>query len=58
MLATEFYQRLEEMTSGQVEVSICDNKDVLMRPAINWNVAPDFAKQLLRDFLDTPREER
>ena len=58
MLATEFKQRLEEMTIGQVEVSICDNKDVLMRPAINWNVAPDFAKQLLRDFLDTPREER
>lgn len=58
MLATEFKQRLEELTRGQVEVSICDNKDVLMRPAINWNVAPDFAKQLLRDFLDTPREER
>ena len=57
MLATEFKQRLEELTRGQVEVSICDNKDVLMRPAINWNAAPDFAKQLLRDFLDTPREE-
>ena len=58
MLATEFKQRLEELTRGQVEVSICDNKDVLLRPAINWNAAPDFAKQLLRDFLDTPREER
>lgn len=44
MLATEFKQRLEKMTRGQVKVSICDNKDVLMCPAINWNAAPDFAK--------------
>lgn len=58
MLATEFKQRLEQIAGGQVEVSICDNKDVLIRPAINFNAAPPFVKQLLWDYLDTPREER
>lgn len=42
MLATEFKERIEQMSRGQVEVSICDNKDVLIRPAINFNAAPPF----------------
>lgn len=46
------------MAGGQVEVSICDNKDVLIRSAINFNAAQPFVKQLLWDYLDTPREER
>lgn len=46
------------MAQGQVEVSICDNKDVLIRPAIDWNSAPNFVRELLREFLDTPQQER
>lgn len=58
MLATEFKQRLEQMTRGSVEVEICENKEVLIRPAVEWGSAPDFAKQLFHDFLYTPLEER
>lgn len=59
MLATEFKQRLEAMTQGQVSVSFCgENKDTLIRPAINWGTAPDYAKQLLYAYMDTPYSER
>lgn len=47
------------MTQGQVSVSFCgENKDALIRPAINWGTAPDYAKQLLYAYMDTPYEER
>lgn len=46
------------MSRGQVEVSICENKEVLIRPAINWNTVPDFVKQLFDEFTMTPLEER
>lgn len=58
MLATEFKERIEQMSRGQVEVTVLENDDVLIRPAIDFNAAPPFVKQLLWDYLDTPREER
>lgn len=51
MLATEFKERLEQMARGQVEVDICDNKDVLIRPAIDWNRVPDFVRNVFLEYL-------
>lgn len=59
MLASEFKKQIEAMTRGQVQVSFCEpNKDALIRPAINWNSAPDYARELLYSYMDTPYDER
>ena len=47
------------MTRGQVQISCCgENKDVVMRPAIDWGTAPDDIKQLIYAYMDTPYSER
>lgn len=59
MLATEFKKQIEAMTRGQVQISLCgENKDAVMRPAIDWGTAPDYVKQLIYAYMDTPYEER
>ena len=59
MLASEFKKQIEAMTQGQVQVSFCEpSKDALIRPAINWNSTPEYVRELLRSYMDTPYEER
>lgn len=58
LLATELKENIERMSGGSVEISILDNKDILIRPAIDFNRAPDVVKAMFYEYLDTPREER
>lgn len=59
MLTSEFKKQIEAMTRGQVQISCCgENKDVVMRPAIDWGTAPDDIKQLIYAYMDTPYSER
>ncbi|MCI6368999.1 MAG: hypothetical protein MR804_08915 [Limosilactobacillus reuteri] len=51
MLATEFKERLEQMAGGQVEVTVLENDDVLIRPAIDWNRVPDFVRNVFLEYL-------
>ena len=51
MLAAEFKERIEQMSRGQVEVTILENDDVLIRPAIDWNGVPDFVRNVFLEYL-------
>lgn len=51
MLAAEFKERIEQMSRGQVEVTVLENDDVLIRPAIDWNRAPDFVRNVFLEYL-------
>lgn len=47
------------MTQGQVQVIFRgENKDAIIRPAIDWRTAPDYVKQLIYAYMDTPYPER
>ena len=51
MLATEYKERIEQMSRGQVEVTVLENDDVLIRPVINWNRVPDFVRNVFLEYL-------
>lgn len=39
------------MAGGQVEVTVLENDDVLIRPAIDWNRVPDFVRNVFLEYL-------
>ncbi len=58
MLATEFKERIEQMSRGAIEINVLENKEVLIRPAVDWANTPPHVFQVFRDFMMTPLEER